>query len=319
MLSAAAPFAALVSVALGTAACGGRSTTSTTTTGSKIVVNHSVGPISIGLDRRQVSRLLGRPESTLAVFSSAREPGTLARYRSHGADMLIVYDSAGRVASIETYSSYYRTKSGVGPGSPLGLAARLRGFNRNSCDLGYWNATQRTNRRGVVTVFTPNGGLVSSALVTQLRFDTTCAQAGRGLEPRPNIVVDVSIGGVRLGVSEAAVQNLFGRAARVSGTRSRYTVDGAPFVVTYDAAGHVVEIQAFSTFFFTPAGIGPGTPLSFLAAAHMFALDPCKTGFWNAPARASPTSAVTAFTLRARKVASVVIGELRLVRRCSTR
>jgi hypothetical protein len=313
LLTAAAPVAVLAGIAMGAAACGSPSSTSSS---SSIVLNRSVGPISIGLDRQHVDRLLGRPESTLAVFSTRREPGTLARYRSHGADLLVVYDSSGRVASIETYSSYYRTNGGVGPGSPLALAAQLPGFNRNSCDLGYWNATRRTSRRGVVTVFTPDGGLVSSALITQLRFDTTCAQAGRGLEPRPNIVVDVSIGGVGLGMSVAAIEKLLGRPGRVAAKLARYSLDGAPFLVTYDAARHVVEIQAFSTFFFTPAGIGPGTPRSFLTTVHAFALDPCKTGFWDAPPRASPTRAVTVFTVRSGKVASVVIGELRLVRRC---
>jgi hypothetical protein len=294
----------------------------------RIVVDRSIGPISIGLARQRVVRLLGRPDTSLAVRSAPREPGTLARYRAPGADLLIVYDSSGRVASIETYSPRYRTSTGVGPGAPLSRASRLPGFRRNSCDLGYWNATGRTDRRAVVTVFTPNGGLVDSVLITQLRFDTNCAQAGRGLEPRPNVVVDRSIGAVSLGMSERAVVERLGEpvttrraqlGAGAVGTLARYVVAGAPFLVTYDSARHVVALRALSTFFFTPSGIGPGSPRSFVAALRRFAGDPCKVGFWNGAGRGSPARPVTVFTLRNGVVASVLITELRLFTRCRPR
>jgi hypothetical protein len=328
LLAAAATVAVSAGAAVGMSACGGhpspastRATTTAATPSRRIVVNRSVGPISMGLERRAVLRRLGRPLSTLAVVSIGRLPGTMARYRSHGADLLITYDSTGRVVSIEAYSDYYRTDDGVGPGSPLADAAQIPGFRQNSCDLGYWNATERTPRSGVVTVFTPNGGLIASAKITQLRFNTNCAQAGRGLEPHPTIVVDRSVGGISLGLSEPAVDKLLGppgsRRPVAAGTLARYAVDGAPFLVTYDPAKHVVRVQAFSTFFFSPAGIGPGSPRAFVAALRSFAFDACKTGFWDVPAGAAPTRRVTVFTLHAGKVASVIVAELRLARRCS--
>src|SRR5215211_177489 len=99
----------VVVVAVGAGACRGGETATTTGTSSagRIVVDRSIGPVSIGLARQRVVRLLGRPDSTLAVgsrpaiASTARARGTLARYRSHGGALLIVYDSRGRVASME--------------------------------------------------------------------------------------------------------------------------------------------------------------------------------------------------------------------------
>jgi hypothetical protein len=317
----------VVVVAVGAGGCRHAETATPTGASSagRIVVDRSIGPVSIGIARQRVVRLLGPPDTSIAVRSTTREPGTLARYGSHGADLSIVYDSRGRVASIETYSPRYRTSTGVGPGAPLARGSRLPGFRRNSCDLGYWNAGGRTGRRAVVTVFTPNGGLVDSVLITQLRFDTNCAQAGRGLEPRPNVVLDRSIGGVSLGMIERTVVKRLGdpvttRRARVGpgavGRLARYVVAGAPFLVTYDSARHVVSLRAFSRFFFTPAGIGPGSPRSFVAALRRFARDPCKIGFWNGTARGSPARPVTVFPLRNGVVASVLITERRLFTRC---
>jgi hypothetical protein len=212
----------VVVVAVGAAGCRHAETATPTGASSagRIVVDRSIGPISIGIARQRVVRLLGPPDTSIAVRSTTREPGTLARYGSHGADLSIVYDSRGRVASIETYSPRYRTSTGVGPGAPLARGSRLPGFRRNSCDLGYWNAGGRTGRRAVVTVFTPNGGLVDSVLITQLRFDTNCAQAGRGLEPRPNVVLDRSIGGVSLGMIERTVVKRLGDPVTTRRARS---------------------------------------------------------------------------------------------------
>jgi hypothetical protein len=330
LLAALALLPLPVVFAVGAGACGGGATTTTpgVSPEARIVVGQSIGPISIGLTKRRVIGLLGRPQSSFAVFSTARGPGTLARYESHGAELRIVYDSTGRVASIETYSPYYRTATGLGPGSSLARASRLPGFRQDFCELGYWNATRRTDRFAVVTVFTPNGGLVDSVLITQLRFDTNCAQAGRGLEPRPNIVVDRSIGGVSLGTPRAAVLKLLGRpasmrtvalGANATGTQVRYSIEGAPFLVTYDDAGRVVSVRAYSPFFFSPAGIGPGSRRAFVAALRGFVHDPCKVGFWNGAAHASPDRPVTVFTLLKGVVASVLITELRLFTPCKTR
>jgi hypothetical protein len=310
----------LVALLAGAEGCGGKSSKSTTTTtgakaGAAIVVDRSIGRVSLGLPQQRVVAMLGQPASTLHIFSTSLEPGTLARYESHGADLLIVYDSSGHVASIETYSPYYATGNGIGPGASLTRASLQPEFRRDSCDLGFWNATRGTGRLAPVTVFTPNGGAVASVLITELRFDTNCAQAGRGLEPRPNVVVDHSIGGVALGAAEAAVEKIIGsplarRALALgggaAGTLARYAVDGAPFLVAYDPGKRAVSITAYSTYFFTPAGLGPGSPRAFVTAVRRFA-HPCNTGFWDGTAGAAPAHAVTLFTIAKGSVAAVVI------------
>jgi hypothetical protein len=324
----------LAAIAIGAEACGSTAKPSTaepvatTPAAARIVVDRSIGPVSIGMPERQVTRLLGRPVSRLRIESTPGHPGTLARYEAHGGELSIVYDSGRRVASIETDSPYYRTAAGLGPGSTLGLAARLPGFRQDSCDLGYWDATSRTPRRGVVTVFTPNGGLVESVLITQLRFDTNCDEGRQDLEPRSRIVVDRSIAGVFLGLAERAVVKRLGVPASTrpaalgpgaTGTVARYALEGAPFLVTYDAGGHVVSIRSFSTSFFTPAGIGAGTPRALVAASHGLDVDPCHLGFWNGAGRAAPARPVTVFTLRKGLVSSTLITRRGLYARCVTR
>jgi hypothetical protein len=261
------------------------------------VVDRSIGPISIGLPERRVLGLLGRPLSSFRSKSAGDAAGTVAQYRSKGGELLIGYDSSGHVASIETYSPGYRTGSGVGPGSSLALAARLPGFRADPCDLGYWNATGRTRRGAVVTVFVPEGGLVESVTITRLRLDTNCDEAGRGLEPRPRIVVDRSIDGISLGMPEAAVVKALGtplstRPARhgstTTGKLARYAVEGAPSLVGYNTGGHVVSVRGFSTAFFTPAGIGPGSPRAAVAALRGFAADPCRSATGTARLTAAP-------------------------------
>ena len=324
-LLAASAGSALLAIAGVGCGGGGDTTRSAAAPRPSIVVDHSIGPISIGLTEQRVIRRLGRPESSVAVRATDREPGTLARYESRGAELQVVYDATKHVVSIQTYSRHHRTASGVGPGAVLTRAARLPGFRQNSCDLGYWNATRATPRRGVVTVFTGTGAFVDSVLITQLRFDTNCAVAGRGLEPQPNVVVDRSVGGVALDMAEPAVVRLLGKPrARQAGKRgttvAQYRVAGAPFLVTFDATGRVAAIRASAPFFFTPAGIGPGSPGAFVAALRGFASDPCGSGFWNgAGARASSARPVTVFTLRGNEVASVLITRVGLFLPCGTR
>ncbi len=320
----------LVVFAVGVAACGGGA--ATTTVGARapagIVVDRSIGPVSIGLAERRVIGLLGRPKTSFPVYSGSRKPGTLAHYESHGGELLIIYDATGHVASIETYSPYYRTVTGVGPGASLARAARLPGFRQDFCELGYWNATGRTDPHAVVTVFTPNAGRVASVLIAELRFDTYCDEASQGSQPRPSIVVDHTINGVSLGMSKTAVAGVLGQPASrravtlgpgAAGTLARYTVDGAPFLVTYNAGGRAVALQAFSNVFFTPAGIGPGSPRAFVAVLRGFARDPCGLGFWDGAARASPTRPVTVFTVSRGRVTSVLISGRALFTRCTTR
>jgi hypothetical protein len=56
----------------------------------------------------------------------------------------------GKVAWIRTWSRYYKTRSGVGPGAPLSAAAALPGFSFERCTDGYWRLAH-----GAYTIFSP--------------------------------------------------------------------------------------------------------------------------------------------------------------------
>jgi hypothetical protein len=148
-----------------------------------IVLGRSIGGVSIGMLRSDVTELLGAPRSTLLLSLDAGENGVFARYRSHGKPLLVTFDSAGRVVSVEAYAPFFRTLGGVGPGAPLTLVQRLPGFRPDYCELGFWNGTARTRPRNIVTVFTPNGGFVESVLIAQLRLYTACAGGSPELPP----------------------------------------------------------------------------------------------------------------------------------------
>ena len=120
--------------------------------------DRSIGGVSIGMTDEAVQKLLGKPKSTLRISLGGGSHGTFSRYTSHGAAFLVFFDAAGRVVSIETYSTFFqhgRAASAPAPRSPACEA--LEGFRQDFCELGYWNGTARTSPNAVVTVFTPNG------------------------------------------------------------------------------------------------------------------------------------------------------------------
>jgi hypothetical protein len=148
-----------------------------------VVPNRSLAGVSLGMTQARVVALLGRPQSTLGLSLGPGQAGRLVRYRLQGAPLLVVYDGAGRVVSLETWSTAFRTAGDVGPGASLAQVRRLRGFRPDYCQLGWWNGTARTRPRDVVTVFTPSGGSVASVLITQYRLYTACATGSLELPP----------------------------------------------------------------------------------------------------------------------------------------
>ncbi len=152
----------------------------------------------------------------------------------------------------------------------LTLVAALKGFREDFCEFGYWNGTSHNSPTQVVTVFTPNGGVVASVLITQLRLYTACAAGSHELPPKgqPSLtVLGRSIGGVGIGMTEHDVLELLGTPTSTlkitlggdkSGRSVRYTSHGAPLLISYDSSGRVISIEAYSRFFRTVGGLGPG-------------------------------------------------------------
>jgi uncharacterized protein YuzE len=292
-----------------------------------VLVNDSIDGVSIGETEKEVEKKLGTPGSTLSLGLGGGKKGKLARYKVGGQLFIVTYDENGKVVSLETYSSTFRTSAGLGPGSSLAKVAALRGFHVDYCELGYWNGTTHTKPGSVVTVFTPNGGFVASVLITQLRFYTACATGSQEQPPAPTLSFNRSLGSVSIGMTEKTVLEALGEplgALKItlgggkSGTSVRYSVHGAPLLITYDSTGKVISIEAYSPYFKTIGGIGPGSSLSLVRALRGFRPDFCELGYWNGTAHTRPSRIVTVFTPNGAVVASVLITQLQLYTACAT-
>jgi hypothetical protein len=112
-----------------------------------VVLDRSIAGVSIGTERAQVLGELGLPKSRLAISLGGGATGQFARYVLRGAPVLVTYDAAGRLVSIQAYSSFFRTATGLGPGSSLAQVRGLRGFRSDYCELGFWNGSPRTKPR----------------------------------------------------------------------------------------------------------------------------------------------------------------------------
>jgi hypothetical protein len=138
-----------------------------------IRVNASIGDISILASRATVEARYGAPESTLELVMPEGS-GVMARYREHGALLLVTFDGLGRVAAIQTESTHYKTPDGVGPGSFAADLGRLSGFRTDFCTLGRWNGSAATGANDIVTVFSTSGDRVASVLITRAALHTAC-------------------------------------------------------------------------------------------------------------------------------------------------
>ena len=116
---------------------------------------------------------------------------------------------------------------------------------------------------------------------------------GRGSAPAPVIVVDKSIGGVAIGMTQADVEAVCGRPfdsfpimLRGGGTGllAKYHANGGVLIVEY-ADGLVVSIETSSPAFRTDGGVGPGASKG---GVHGFHQDAAGSG--TAPVRRSPAT-----------------------------
>jgi hypothetical protein len=152
-----------------------------------IVVDQSIGGVSIGMSEDDVVAQYGAPDDTLEIAVRGGGTGTLAHYHVHDGVLIVVY-AGGRVVSVETDSSFYRTEAGIGPGTSKG---GLHGFHFDPCSLGLWDGSAAIPPEGVVTVFQRSGDLVTGVTVTELGYYDLCASAGVDQElsdPRPGVI-----------------------------------------------------------------------------------------------------------------------------------
>jgi hypothetical protein len=160
-----------------------------------IVLDRSIGAVSLGSTRAQVEAAYGKPFKQLVVVGAGGAPAVLAYYRVHGATLYVTYQS-GRVVSIETSSNYYRTRGGLGPGSSIEDVPR--GFFQDPCGLGVW-----TGAGPAFTVFTRDGNEVSSVLITLSSYFSACE--GEGSAPPAPPEPPASPGGGTTGTFELTV------------------------------------------------------------------------------------------------------------------
>lgn len=107
---------------------------------SLIVIGESIGPIRLGMPRSEVIQVFGTPRSTERFEFTSGEVGRVATYTKHGGAFRVTY-ADGVVVGISTAARFYRTASGVGPGSPRARAAALPGFRFDQCTAGYVRQT----------------------------------------------------------------------------------------------------------------------------------------------------------------------------------
>jgi Divergent InlB B-repeat domain len=131
----------------------------------------------------------------------------------------------------------------------------------------------------------------------------------------PAIVVDRSIGGVAIGMTQPEVEAILGEADSTpavalrgggAGLLARYRAHGGLLLVEY-AGGHVVSVETTASFYRTSGGAGPGTSK---AGLHGLRRDFCSLGLWDGTADTPPTGVVTVFQLAGDRIASVTIAEL---------
>jgi uncharacterized repeat protein (TIGR02543 family) len=150
-----------------------------------IVVDRSIGGISIGMSQADVVVQYGVPDDSLEIALRGGGTGTLVHYHVHGGLLIVVY-AGGRVVNIETDATFYRTQAGIGPGTSKG---GLHGFHLDPCSLGLWDGSAAIPPDGVVTIFQRSGDIVASVTITQLGYYDLCASAGVNQElpdPRPS-------------------------------------------------------------------------------------------------------------------------------------
>jgi hypothetical protein len=164
-----------------------------------IVLDRLIGGVAIGMSQADVEAFYGAPDDTLTITLRGAGTGLLVHYHLHGGVLIVVY-AQGRVVSVETDSSFYRTEDGIGPGTSK---AGLHGFHVDFCSGGLWDGSAGLPLDGVVTVVQRNGDEIADVTITVLGYYELCESEGTSqgvADPRPKsshltVTIDPNGGG----------------------------------------------------------------------------------------------------------------------------
>ncbi|MCC6223207.1 MAG: hypothetical protein IT201_06905 [Thermoleophilia bacterium] len=131
-----------------------------------IAVGRSIGPVALGMTSADVVAAIGQPLRIDRYDWPAGQPGTTSVYRKHGGLFRVSY-AADVVVGVETAARFYRTASGVGPGTPYAAARAAPGFRLDACTGGF-----RRRAHGAFTFLVPfaQGGMIRRVVILQLGY-----------------------------------------------------------------------------------------------------------------------------------------------------
>jgi hypothetical protein len=157
----------------GALALGGQATAAETLAPTLIVLDHSIGGVSLREGRAAVERDLGRGVAlSTSIDRSARpEPAHIQRVAYLSGALTVTYVSMGvqqpQVALLESSSPRYRTRSGVGVGSTYAQLHTIGGVHcyapsETECQHGY----SSTNKPGTTFRLDRPGGRIAYIAIT---------------------------------------------------------------------------------------------------------------------------------------------------------
>ncbi len=131
-----------------------------------IAVGRSIGPVSLGMAREQVIATIGQPSRVDRFAWPSGQSGSTGVYRKHGGLFRVSY-AAGKVVGVEAASRFYRTASGIGPGTPFATAQAAPGFRPDACTGGFMRTT-----RGATTFLVPfdPAGVIRRVVILKLGY-----------------------------------------------------------------------------------------------------------------------------------------------------
>jgi len=133
---------------------------------SRIVIGRSIGPVALGMTSANVVATIGKPLRVERFTWSSGQAGRMGVYRKHGGLFRVSY-AAGKVVGVETAARFYRTASGIGPGTSYAAAGTAAGFRPDACTGGFLRRAH-----GAFTFLVPfePGGVIRRVVILKLGY-----------------------------------------------------------------------------------------------------------------------------------------------------